>query len=281
MPVHVPLLLVDGHNLLWRAAFGFPAEIRSRDKTRNLTAVFGFFALLRVAIRDELPSAPEVIVVFDGEHGAAERQGADEQYKANRELDDGARLALEAIPQVQRGLDLFGLSWIEIDHAEADDVIATLVHHTRPHKRNTWIFSTDRDYYQLLDSNVRVLNTAMHPGKRHLGPDEVHARYQVWPRQWPCFCALKGDPADNIPGVRGIGATTAARLLGGDALDDLPASGRLTGAKGRLIEQQWDQVLAWRELVRMRTDLSLPLAPNAEASAELPKPAEVIEKLEL
>lgn len=281
MPVHVPLLLVDGHNLLWRAAFGFPAEIRSRDKTRNLTAVFGFFALLRVAIRDELPSAPEVIVVFDGEHGAAERQDADEQYKANRELDDGARTALEAIPQVQRGLDLYGLPWIEIDRAEADDVIATLVHHTRPHRRNTWIFSTDRDYYQLLDSNVRVLNTAMHPGKRHVGPDEVHARYGVWPRQWPCFCALKGDPADNIPGVRGVGAITAARLLGEDTLDDLPASGRLTGAKGRLIGQEWDQVLAWRELVRMRTDLSLPLAPTAEASAELPKPAEVIEKLEL
>ena len=282
MPVHVPILLVDGHNLLWRAAFGFPAEIRSRDKTRDLTAVFGFFALLRVAIRDELPAAPEVVVVFDGEHGAAERQRADEQYKANRELDDGARKALEAIPEVQRGLDLYSLHWIEIDQAEADDVIATLVNHARSHNRATWIFSTDRDYYQLLDSNVRVLNTAMHPGKRHIGPDEVHARYQVWPRQWPCFCALKGDPADNIPGVRGIGATTAARLLaGGLTLGDLPASGRLTGAKGSLIEEQWDQVLAWRELVLMRTDLPLPLTPTGDASVELPKPAEVIDKLEL
>lgn len=163
MPAVSPLLLVDGHNLLWRAAFGFPAEIRSRDKTRDLTAVFGFFALLRVAIRDELP-APEVIVVFDGEHGSAERQDSDADYKAQRVLDDGARKALEAIPDVQRGLDLYGLSWIEIETAEADDVIATLITHlhTRDPHRLGWIFSTDRDYYQLLDEQVRVLNTAMH-----------------------------------------------------------------------------------------------------------------------
>lgn len=280
MPAQVPLLLVDGHNLLWRAAFGFPAEIRSRDKTRDLTAPFGFFALLRVAIRDELPAAPEVIVVFDGEHGSVERQDSDADYKANRELDDGARKALEAIPVVQRGLDLYGIPWIEIETAEADDVIATLITHTRD--RPAWIFSTDRDYYQLLDEQVRVLNTAMHPGKRHIGPDEVAARYSVGPAQWPSFCALKGDPADNIPGVRGIGAATAAGLLdGGFSLDDLPASGRLTGAKGKLVEQQWRQVLVWRDLIRMRTDLPLPLEPTGDAGGELPKPAEVIEKLEL
>lgn len=282
MPAQVPLLLVDGHNLLWRAAFGFPAEIRSRDKTRDLTAPFGFFALLRVAIRDELPAAPEVIVVFDGEHGSAERQDSDADYKANRALDDGARKALEAIPVVQRGLDLYGIAWIEIDSAEADDVIATLISRARRHSQPAWIFSTDRDYYQLLDDHVRVLNTAMHPGKRHVGPDEVVARYDVRPVQWPCFCALKGDPADNIPGVRGIGAATAARLLaGGLTLDDLPTSGRLTGTKGQLIQKQWQQVLAWRDLVRMRTDLSLELDPTGDPSPDLPKPAEVIEKLEL
>ncbi|GAB3673689.1 hypothetical protein GCM10027597_09680 [Saccharopolyspora tripterygii] len=45
--------------------------------------------------------------------------------------------------------------------------------------------------------------------------------------------------------------------------------------------QQWQQVLAWRDLIRMRTDLPLPLAPTGDASAKLAKPAEVIEKLEL
>lgn len=43
--------------------------------------------------------------------------------------------------------------------------------------------STDRDYYQLIVEHVHVLNTAMHPGKRHIGPAEVAARYTVQPAQ--------------------------------------------------------------------------------------------------
>jgi DNA polymerase-1 len=154
------LLLVDGHKLLWRAAFGFPAAILSRDKTRTLTAEFGFFALLRVAIREEIPTPPEVLVAFDGEHGAAERRDRDTSYKANRVLDEAARTPLRAIPHVQQALDHHGISWIEIDTAEADDVIATLTttrdHHTG---RWVWILSSDRDFYQLVTTQVYVLNT--------------------------------------------------------------------------------------------------------------------------
>lgn len=284
MPAGVPLLLVDGHNLLWRGAFGFPAAIYSRDKTRDLTAQFAFFALLRVAIREEMPTAPEVLVVFDGEHGADERQDSDADYKANRVLDEDALKPIRAIPDVQRGLDAYGITWIEIDTAEADDVIATLVRapgHEHP-DRPMWIMSGDRDFYQLVTDHVRVLNTTMHRGKRHIGPAEVHDRYGVTPAQWPCYYALKGDHSDNIPGVRGIGAKTAATLLAdGLRLEDLPGSGRLTGTKGNAIRAVWNQVLAWRELIRMRTDLPLPKYPVGLPSPTLPSPAEVIEKLGL
>ncbi|MFV2098975.1 hypothetical protein ACFHW1_26450 [Micromonospora sp. LOL_014] len=91
----VPLLLVDGHNLLWGATFGFPAPIYSRDKTRLLTGLFAFFALLRVAIRNEIPGgSPEVIVVWDGEHGSQARQQEHDGYKASRPTDDDALLPL-------------------------------------------------------------------------------------------------------------------------------------------------------------------------------------------
>jgi DNA polymerase-1 len=64
-----PLLLVDGHNLLFRACFGTPAQIWSRDPDdkRELTTEFMFFALLRRGINEELPGWPEVVVVFDGQ----------------------------------------------------------------------------------------------------------------------------------------------------------------------------------------------------------------------
>lgn len=284
MPAGVPLLLVDGHNLLWRGAFGFPAPVWSRDKTRDLTAEFAFFALLGVAIRTEIPEPPEVLVVFDGQHGADDRKAADADYKANRVLDEAALKPIRAIPHVQEALTAYGIDWIEIDTAEADDVIATVVAITTRQDpgRRIWIMSGDRDYYQLVAEHVRVLNTAMHPGKRHIGPAEVLERYGVTPQQWPCFCALKGDPADNISGVRGIGAGTAAKLLAdGLRLEDLPDSTRLSGAKKTTLTAAWEQVLAWRELIRMRVDVPLPMLPTGAASPALPKPADVIEKLGL
>ena len=185
---------------------------------------------------------------------------------------------------VQEALTAYELAWIEIDTAEADDVIATLVTHVRRDApdRRVWIMSGDRDFYQLIDDQVRVLNTAMKRGRRHIEPDTVFDRYQVQPTQWADFRALTGDPADNIPGVRGVGTGTAAKLLaGGLTLDQLADAGRLTGTKGKAVAETWDQVLGWRDLIRMRTDLALPLLPDGRSSRMLPKPADVIDKLGL
>ena len=124
----VPLLLVDGHNLLFRACFGTPAQILSRDASgkRDLTTQFMFFALLRKGINDEFGHWPEVMVVFDGQDGAAHRKDTDPGYKATRPEGPEALRPILALADVKAGLDMHGIAWIEIDDAEADDVIATL-----------------------------------------------------------------------------------------------------------------------------------------------------------
>ncbi|MGH3564479.1 MAG: 5'-3' exonuclease [Pseudonocardia sp.] len=278
----VPLLLVDGHNLLWGATFGFPTPIYSRDKTRLLTGLFAFFALLRVAIRDDLPgAAPEVIVVFDGEYGAAGRQQTHDGYKASRPTDDQALLPLQFLPDVKRGLDHCGIAWIELEYAEADDVIATLARAT-PEPRQVIILSRDRDYYQLVTDRVEILNTRFRAGRKLVTPAEVYARHQVTPAQWVDFRALTGDPADEIPGVRGIGAKTAATLLaGGLTVDDLPSSGRLTTGRARAVAEQFELALKWRDMIRLKTDLELSRWPTGHPSPPLPRPADVVEELGL
>ncbi len=274
--VRPALALVDGHNLLWRAAFGFPAAIRSRDGT-DRTAVFAFFALLRAALAT-LEQPAECIVCFDGEHGAARRQQADDGYKRNREAADLRPLL--ALPDVQRGLATLGVGWIELDDEEADDVIASLVR--LDPARSTRIVSTDRDYLQLVTDQVRLLVTAGRGGPRLLGPAEVLDRYGVHPQQWCDFRALTGDPADHIPGVRGVGAKTAARLLAGDAtLETLQASGRLAGRVGQTIRDHWGRLLGWRELVRLRDQVVLPCTPSRTATPALPAPRAVLEELKL
>lgn len=262
--------------------FGFPAPIFSRDKTRELTGLFAFFALLRAAIRDDVDVAePEVLVVFDGEHGSAERAATDQEYKANREATPEALKPLQFLAPVKEGLDAHGIRWIEVDDAEADDVIATLATRAAA-SRPVLIMSRDMDYYQLLDRHVRVLNRSRKSSQRIITATEVVARFGVTPAQWPAFRALTGDKSDNIPGVRGIGPKVAATLLrDGMQLRDLPGSGRLTGAKGAAITTAWADVLRWEAMITVRRDMAVPVALSGLASPQLPKPADVVEKLGL
>ncbi|MFE5587318.1 5'-3' exonuclease H3TH domain-containing protein [Kitasatospora sp. NPDC056531] len=277
-----PLLLIDGFNLLWAGTFGFPAAIHSRDKSRELTGLFAFFALLRAAICDDLDvPEPEVLVVFDGEHGAADRVATDQEYKANREATPEALKPLQFLAPVKDGLDAHGIRWVEVDDAEADDVIATLATRAAA-SRPVLIMSRDMDFHQLLDDRVRILNRSRKSSQRIITADEVVARYGVTPAQWPAFRALTGDKSDNIPGVRGVGAKVAATLLrDGMRLRDLPGSGRLTGAKGTAITTAWADVLRWEAMITVRRDLDVPIALSGQPSPQLPKPADVVEKLGL
>lgn len=251
----VPLLLVDGHNLLWRAWFGFPARIRSRDKTRDVTGVFGFFALLRVALR-ELPALPAIVVAFDGENAWARRTAIDHAYKAHRPTDEAAMAPIRALDDVMRGSKSLGITQLCVDTDEADDLIATV--HRRTHGRDVWIMSTDRDFYQLLDHRTRILNTARKPGHRVIECTEISVRFGVTPGQWCDRISLVGDPSDGIRGIRGVGTVTAARLLaGGLRVEELPRSGRLVGRVGDRINESFDHVLQWKYLAEMATDCAV------------------------
>jgi DNA polymerase-1 len=189
-----------------------------------------FFALLRKAIRENFPSGPEVLVVFDGEMGSAGRKAIDPGYKANRPQE--TPLPVRNLPDVKRGLDAIGLPWTEIGEHEADDVIASAARHAPG--QHCYIFSRDRDFYQLLSNRVQILNTSRPAGQRIITPEEVSRRFHVSPDQWCDRSALVGDLSDNIPGIRGVGTATAARLLAdGLHLEDLPASGGSPDAPAR------------------------------------------------
>lgn len=273
-----PLLLCDGHNLLWMAAMGTPAAVSSRDGSRDLTGVFMFFALLRKAVRENFPSRPQTLIVFDGELGTAGRKAVDPGYKANRPQQ--TPMPVKNLPDVKRGLDAIGLPWIEIGEHEADDVIASAARAAA--NQRCYIFSRDRDFYQLLSDRVHVLNTSRAAGQRIITPAEVIRRFQVAPDQWCDRSALVGDPSDNLAGIRGIGTVTAARLLaGGLHVEDLPGSGRLRGRTGEAVLASWPQVLTWRDMVRAIDTIELPALPADRPAPQIPKAAEVIQALDL
>lgn len=270
-----PLMLVDGHNLLHRAAFGFPARIRSRSG-RDITLVFGFFALMRAAART-LTEPISLVVVFDGEDGAAQRRSLYPDYKP---AVSGDEEVFADLPRIRDGLRLLGVPYLQHDGHEADDVITTLIANQDAGRR-CLIMSTDQDFYQLLDDHVVVLNSARRVDKRIVTARDVIDRFGVHPSQWCDYRALTGDKSDNIPGVPGVGAVTAARLLGGSAvLEDLSGLGRLTGHLGQRIRDQWDQVLKWRWLIRLRHDLPL-VSVKADRPVLLPLAAEIVGQLDM
>lgn len=265
------LLFVDGHNLLHRAAFGFPTRIRSRSG-KDRTMVFGFFALLRAAMR-HVQEDVECIAIFDGIRGAEGRRLVEPNYKPA--FPDTDPDAFSDLPVLHTALNRYGVRVVEFDDYEADDVIATSVRHN-VRDRRCLIMSTDRDFYQLLQPDCLLLNTARRAADRLVGPERVLEQYGVSTDQWCDFRALVGDPSDGIPGVRGIGPSRARSLLrGGMHLEDLVHREGIQPPWAASIVGQRDQLLKWRDLMRLRDDLGLDVT-NGQLTPELPPAPEVL-----
>ncbi|WP_405812911.1 5'-3' exonuclease H3TH domain-containing protein [Streptomyces sp. NBC_00040] len=250
-------MLVDGHHLLYRAHFGFPRRVTG-PSGEDLTGLFGFVALLRKAHREHCPGQ-EVFVVFDAEDGAADRAENVPGYKAGRAGADHSPVV--HLPAVKQALDAAGVRWLEQPGCEGDDVLATLAKLAVVTGREVLVFSGDRDLYGLLDGQrVPVLNTQLPARRQLVTAADVADRFGVRPVQWPDLRALTGDASDGIPGVAGVGPVTARQLLaGGRRLEDLPetASGRAGTGLARA-RAQWQEVLAWREALRLNAHVPVP-----------------------
>ncbi len=268
-----PLVLVDGLNLLWRAAFGFPARIRDGDGN-DVTPAFGFFALLRKAIHGLSPC--EAVVVFDGEGSSDARVEVAPDYKANRAGADYSHLAW--LPTIYSGLQTSGLEFEETTDAEADDVIARLIRGAST-TRSSVIVSADRDFYQLIEDQVVIANTMRKSGQQIVDAAEIRRRFGVEPWQWCDYMALVGDTSDNIPGVRGIGPKrAAAALAGGHTLESL----------NQVVNQAWwgryfngalPEALQARDLIRLAPDVQTSIRITGRPSQPLPLAAELLRTL--
>jgi DNA polymerase-1 len=103
---------------------------------------------------------------------------------------------------------------VAVDGWEADDILATLAHQTELNGLRACVVSTDRDAFQLVSDAVCLMMTPRGVADVEVyTPERVFARYGLSPAQMPDFIALKGDSADNIAAVPGIGEKTAAQLL--------------------------------------------------------------------
>ena len=204
------LLIVDGHNLLFQMFFGMPSKIIGAQGNA-IQGVIGFVGAINRLLNDFSPT--HLIVMFDGEKDNP-RKSILEEYKANRidysEVADDEN-PFTQLPYIYEALDYMGIKHTETTDCETDDVIAAYAL-TYGGENEVLISSFDSDYFQLITDNVKVIR---YRGKstQICDTEYIRAKYGVEPSSYLDFKCLVGDTSDNIPGIRGIGPKTAAKLV--------------------------------------------------------------------
>ena len=203
------LYVIDGFALIFRAYYAFINRPLLNSRGENTSAVFGFFRMVFKLIRD---FAPQDLVIAMDAKGKTFRHEMYGEYKANRFKAPEDLTA--QIPWIIELIEKMGIPSISVEGFEADDIMATLAIRCREKGYACRIFSGDKDILQLIGDGVEVLATPR--GSQEIvstTPEMVLEKFGVKPEQVADYLALVGDSSDNVPGVKGIGAKGAAKLL--------------------------------------------------------------------
>lgn len=255
VPTNETLLVVDGHSLAFRAFFALPVDNFSTSSGQATNAVWGFATMLAQVIDAENPD--HLGVAFDVKGGTFRNEMLP-QYKGTREA--APEELLTQLPLIQRMLTALGVTYIEKPGFEGDDVIATLATMGDKAGYHTLVLSGDRDAFQLVDDNVTVLYPGHHfKDLKHMTPQSIIDKYKVTPAQYPDLAALRGETADNIPGVPGVGDGFAAKWINQfGSLDGIcEHADEIGGKKGESLRANIDQVKLNRKVNALVRDVDL------------------------
>jgi DNA polymerase-1 len=246
----------DAHFQIFRSYHSLP-DLRAPDDT-PIGAVRGYGQTLIKFLREREPT--HVAAAFD--HALTSfRNALYPDYKLGRtEAPEDLEPQFALCAELTEAL---GIPLFELESFEADDVIATLVRTLVADGADVSIVSRDKDLTALVSDRVALFDLAT--GQRS-GPAEVEERMGVSPEQVTDYLSLVGDAVDNIPGVAGIGAATASRLLAAfGSAERIPADPEAIAAAGLRGAQRIVRSLAEgraaleisRALVRLRADLPI------------------------
>lgn len=254
------IFLIDAYALIYRAYFAFINRPLTNSAGENTSAPFGFTRFL-LDIQEQFE--PDYLaVVFDA--GDSFRDEEYPEYKATREkMPDDLAASLGWIRDI---VEAFHAPVVELEGYEADDVIGTLAHRARDEGLEAVIVSGDKDFYQLVQPGIHLLN----PGRggssgvaaEWVTEENAHEKFGISPEQVADYLALVGDSSDNVPGAPGIGPKTAVALLkqypNVEALLEHAAELKPPRA-ARSLQENAEAVRLSKRLVTIMTDLDLPV----------------------
>ncbi|PZT48599.1 DNA polymerase I [Helicobacter valdiviensis] len=255
------LTIIDTFGFLFRSYFALPPLKNSAGFPTGL--LFGFAKLIAQLHREY----PEDYLVFALDSGGENfRKKIDPNYKANRpEAPEDLKLQLGV---AIKWVELMGFRNIKIEGYEADDVIASINEKANKMNINVRIISHDKDLYQLIDGDTFLFDPK---NKKEIREEECKEKYGILPRQFVDYQSIVGDSADNVPGVKGIGAKGAMNLLlAYDSLEGIYENlNNISPNRTKmLLEASREDAYRSRELVRLKRDL---LEDFSLENCEMPK----------
>ncbi len=249
------LTLVDGSSYLFRAFHGLPELSNSKGQPTH--AILGVLNMLKKLCAQH--PCEHIAVVFDAK-GKNFRHALYPDYKAHRAaMPEGLKVQIEPLHQIIQAL---GYPLVMVSGVEADDVIGTLAYQALARGIDVLISSGDKDLAQLIQPGVKIIDTM-----KNVMMDEAYVfeKFGVHAHQIIDFLALTGDSSDNIPGVPGVGAKTAAKWLAQyGTVDALKAHAHeILGKVGENLRGNFPLLDLSKQLVTLNCQVDFPLDWNA------------------
>ncbi|WP_329572173.1 5'-3' exonuclease [Kitasatospora sp. NBC_01266] len=270
-------MLLDTASLYFRAYFGVPESVKSPDGV-PVNAVRGLLDFITRLVQDHRPD--QLVACMDADWRPQWRVDLIPTYKTHRlaaeqpEAAAGTEGTANAeeipdtlspqVPIIEQVLDALGIARVGVPGYEADDVIGTLATRAAVPVR---IVTGDRDLFQLVDDarGVQVVYPVKGVGAAQLIDEAaLREKYGVTGAQYADMAALRGDPSDGLPGVKGIGEKTAVQLIHqfGDLAGIRAAAAdpfaKLTPARRKNLLEAATYLDVAPTVVRVATDLPLP-----------------------
>lgn len=250
------LYIIDAVNFLFRSYFAIGPMTNPKGESTN--ALFGFIRSLNKIIKEFSPT--HLIAVFDGPDNKRSRTEIYGEYKAHRTEMPG-----DLFSQLEQALvycELASIPLLMVPGVEADDTIGAIAKWAEKQGTTTFICSSDKDLCQLVSDTIFIIN----PHKDDLLIDKIKVKelFGVTPEQIVDYLAIVGDTSDNIPGLEGFGAKTAAALLTEfgslDFLLEHPE--KVSGKKGEILRRDREIALLGQRLATV--DITVPFPQNED-----------------
>ncbi len=275
------LFLLDAFALVFRAYYALIRNPRITSKGRNTNAQFGFTNTIIELLTNQKPT--HMAVCFDT-HAPTERHTDFADYKANRQ--ETPEDILSAVPDIKRIIEGLNIPVIALDGYEADDVIGALAKKAEKEGYEVYMVTPDKDYGQLVSENIKIYKPPYQGGKFEiLGPKEVCEKWDIENvNQVIDILGLMGDAVDNIPGIKGVGEKTAAKLIKeyGSLENILKNADNIKGSIGEKVRAGKEMAIMSKKLATIITNVPVEFHEENFCVREMNKPVlkEIFAELE-